>query len=143
MSKYSKSRDQRELLLIPIMGLFLTIVPLLLLSVSFVHVGSINISLPTLGVVSREQKAVMKDDIITVKLQEDHTLTLVQNDLVLKNTKLEASAIYDYLKLSIPNNIKTSTIVFIDIADQIPYADMIQIIDALRDRGFYKISVYK
>ena len=58
--------------MVPIMNMFLVLVPFLLMSASFLHIKAINTSVPVLGVASNENPVDPKiEAIVVVELQKE------------------------------------------------------------------------
>ena len=47
MGKHAQRKDPEDLNLIPLMNLFVTMIPLLLLTAAFYHIGMVSVSVPT------------------------------------------------------------------------------------------------
>ncbi len=135
--------------MIPVLGVFLTIIPLLLISVNFIDISSIPLNIPTIGNDSEENLNVLDKTIpiLTIKTSDIRTIDLYQDNKLIKQLKTNDKKQNIYMIiinfLSDLNKDRKQDIVFIDISDRIKYMYLIQIIDACRDTGFNNINIIK
>jgi len=83
--KRSKSAEETELDMVPIMNMFLVLIPFLLMSASFFHLKAINTSVPVVSEVMDEAKIEKSEIKLTVVVE-------------IKSTKICVSVISDEIK---------------------------------------------
>ncbi|MBN2529308.1 MAG: biopolymer transporter ExbD [Deltaproteobacteria bacterium] len=145
-SRFQAAREVADVNLIPVMNLFVTLIPFLLLAAAFYHVSVIPTSLPsqTDGV-----SDTASDDVsVTVNLlveKEKIRLTASSatldeetlSELTLEIFKKKDGFDYDLLTsalVEIKRRYSKSDTVIVLPADDIPYKDIVQILDTSRER---------
>ena len=151
-NRYRVVREEVEVNLIPVMNLFVTLIPFLLLAAAFLHVGVIATSLPSQ---TDEASDIAADRMsVTVNLLvEDDKIELSASNAVLDEETLSELALtvpktkegYDLELLGkalheIKLRYKNSDTVVVLPTDDIQYQDVIRILDASREMVFNKGS---
>ncbi|MBN2718847.1 MAG: biopolymer transporter ExbD [Deltaproteobacteria bacterium] len=147
-SRFQSAREVADVNLIPVMNLFVTLIPFLLLAAAFYHVSVIPTSLPsqTDGV-----SDTASDDVsVTVNLLvEKHRIRLTASSATLNEDALSELTLeikkkgrgFDLEMLTsalveIKKRYKSSDTVIVLPSDDIPYRDIVQILDTSRERRF-------
>jgi biopolymer transport protein ExbD len=151
MSIFTKGRknsdDDTELNMIPIMNIFLVIIPFLLTSVSFFHIKVISTSVPVMAdsthVSVKPEK--IKLTVIVEMRQADMRLSATAEELDLQGLeqfdqliKLQAAGMYPLIKLneylqSIKNTYPASDTLILIPDETVIYESIIQAMDAARN----------
>jgi biopolymer transport protein ExbD len=147
-NRYRVVREEIEVNLIPVMNLFVTLIPFLLLAAAFLHVGVIATSLPSQ---TDETSDIAADKLsVTVNLLvEDEGIQVSASNAVLEEETLNQLAItvpktdkgYDLELLGralheIKLRYKNSDTVVVLPTDDIQYQEVIRILDASREMVF-------
>jgi len=94
--KFRKARASMDVDLIPVMNLFVVLIPFLLLSAAFFHVGVIPTSLPSQGASSGEAaEPNLAQVTVNLQVNTDHITLSVSNDAL-------AQEVLDQLALELP-----------------------------------------
>ena len=149
-NRYQVAKEEVEVNLIPVMNLFVTLIPFLLLAAAFLHVGVIATSLPSQ---TDEVSDIAADKLsVTVNLLvEEDKIEVSASNAVLEEEVLAQLAFtipkekdgYDLELLGkalheIKLRYKNSDTVVVLPTDDIPYQDIIRILDASREMVFNK-----
>jgi biopolymer transport protein ExbD len=149
-NRYRMVKEEVEVNLIPVMNLFVTLIPFLLLAAAFLHVGVIATSLPSQ---TDETSDIAADRLsVTVNLLvEDDNIQVSASNAVLDEETLAEMAItipktdkgYDLELLGkalheIKLRYKNSDTVVVLPTDDIQYQDIIHVLDASREQVFNK-----
>ena len=145
-SRFQNAREVADVNLIPVMNLFVTLIPFLLLAAAFYHVSVIPTSLPSQTDGVSDTAA---DDVsVTVNLLVEKqrirltasSATLDEDalsELTLEIKKKGDSFDLDLLTsalVEIKKRYKKSDTVIVLPADDVPYKDIVQILDTSRER---------
>lgn len=145
--RYQRTKEATEVNLIPIMNLFVALIPFLLLAAAFYHVGVIPTSLPSQ---TEESSSVANEDIaVTVNLLiEAETIKLTVSNAVLSEEVLAALAVsipkqkegFDLPSLSqalaaIKTKFPKSDTVVVLPTDNVKYDVVIKVLDASREQS--------
>ena len=140
------SEEEPELNMIPIMNIFLVIIPFLLTSISFFHIKAISTSVPVLAGSASDNKpqAIVKVTVILEMLENEFRLTASADDLpakVLKKynrrIKKRTADLYPLKELKeylqeIKKAYPASATIILIPNDSIVYESIIQAMDAAR-----------
>ena len=144
-SRYQNAREAADVNLIPVMNLFVTLIPFLLLAAAFYHVGVIPTSLPSQ---TDETSDIASDTIsVTVNLViEDDQLRLSASSAVLDEETLSALSLvlpkkngeFDLDNLStalfeVKRRYPKSDTVIVLPGDEVEYLQVIKVLDAARE----------
>lgn len=143
--RYRVAREEIEVNLIPVMNLFVTLIPFLLLAAAFYHIGVIATSLPSQTDEASDIAADRKSVTVNLLIVEDSI------QLSASNAVLDEAALNE-LTMTIPKNPKgfdletlgkalhqvklryqNSDTVIVLPTDDIEYQDIIRILDASRE----------
>ena len=145
-SRFQSAREVADVNLIPVMNLFVTLIPFLLLAAAFYHVSVIPTSLPsqTDGVSDTAADTVS----VTVNLLveknrirltassatlDEETLSELTLEIHKKGKQFDLELLTSAL-VEIKKRYKESDTVIVLPADDIPYKDIVQILDTSRER---------
>ncbi len=150
-SRYRSAREVADVNLIPVMNLFVTLIPFLLLAAAFYHVSVIPTSLPSQTDGSSD---IASDEIsVTVNLLvEKQRIILTASSAVLAEETLSELSLeikkngkkgFDLKMLSkalveIKKRYSKSDTVVVLPADDVPYEDIVRILDTAREYKFKK-----
>ena len=148
--RYRVAKEEVEVNLIPVMNLFVTLIPFLLLAAAFYHVGVIATSLPSQTDESSDIAADRKS--VTVNLQiEPESIQVSASNAVLEEETLAELSItipktdkgFDLELLGkalheIKLRYQNSDTVIVLPSDDTEYQDIVRILDASRERIFNK-----
>lgn len=145
-SRYQNAREVAEVNLIPVMNLFVTLIPFLLLAAAFYHVSVIPTSLPsqtdgtsdtaadnvsvTVNLLVEKRKIRLTASSATL---DEETLSGLTLEINKKNGKFDLALLTSAL-VEIKNRYKKSDTVIVLPADDIPYEDIVLILDTSRER---------
>jgi biopolymer transport protein ExbD len=144
-TRYRRVREEIEVNLIPVMNLFVTLIPFLLLAAAFYHVGVIPTSLPSQ---TDEASDIAADPrAVTINLLiEIEKIQLSASSAVLDEAALAALTVnlertekgFDLDELSkalhaIKLKFEKSDTVIVLPADEVEYQDVVMILDATRE----------
>ena len=147
--KYYRSSNYNDSILIPVLGVLLTIIPLILVSVNFIDINSILLSIPDLQSTTIERPRVIDktSQLLSIKMSTLNLITFYKGDRPIKTLRItnDAQKIYNEVTayLSEYNREKTHEIVFIDIADSLKYEILVELIDACKETGFANVNIIK
>jgi biopolymer transport protein ExbD len=141
------SENDTELNMIPIMNIFLVIIPFLLTSVSFFHIKAINTSVPVMAdsADSTAKQEKIKLTVIVEMRPAELRLSVTSDELDLEELeqfkhriKLETSGMYPLMQLneflqSLKNNYPASDTLILIPDDTVIYESIIQAMDAARN----------
>lgn len=151
MARYGKIRSRSEedtdINLIPIMNMFMVLIPFLLMSASFYHIKAINTSIPVHADTASKEADSEKTQKITVILEiktdqiRISALSDTPNDLQLSGmetvlprkagSEISVAAVADRLKLLKAKYPASDTMILIP-DDEVSYHDIIQAMDCAR-----------
>ncbi|MCU0660720.1 MAG: biopolymer transporter ExbD [Myxococcota bacterium] len=142
-ARIRKQRDLPQLNLLPVMNLMVTLIPFLLLSAAFYHVGIIPTS-STAATEDVEDDArsvtvnliVSKDRIevsATSGVLEEETLELLSATLMAEDGRLDYQKLTDAL-YAIKMRFDLSDTVIVMPKDDVPYDEIVRVLDATRER---------
>ena len=145
-SRFQSAREVADVNLIPVMNLFVTLIPFLLLAAAFYHVSVIPTSLPsqTDGVSDTASDNVsvtvnllvernrIKLTASSATLDED-ALSEMSLEIKKKGDKFDLDLLTSAL-VEIKKRYKKSDTVIVLPADDIPYRDIVMILDTSRER---------
>ncbi len=152
-SRYHQAREATEVNLIPVMNLFVTLIPFVLLAAAFYHVGVIPTSLPSQ---TDETSDIAADNIsVTVNLLvEPDQMRLSASSAVLDEETLAGLSLvikktdkgFDLEMLSkalfeIKRRYKKSDTIIVLPEDTVEYLDVVRILDAAREYKLEKDGV--
>lgn len=144
-SRFRRVREEAEVNLIPVMNLFVTLIPFLLLAAAFYHVGVIPTSLPSQ---TDEESDVASDKLsVTVNLlvESDRIHLTASSSVLDEETLAELSVIidktddgFDLTNLEkalyqIKLRYDQSDTVVVLPTDDVPYGDIVRILDTARE----------
>ena len=146
--RYRVARDEVEVNLIPVMNLFVTLIPFLLLAAAFMHVGVIATSLPSQTDEASDIAADLKAVTVNLLIEAENIQISASNAVIDEET-------LSRLSMSIPKTEKgydlellgkalheiklryqNSDTVIVLPGDEIPYQDVIRVLDAAREKTF-------
>ena len=144
--KRRNSEEDTELNMIPIMNIFLVIIPFLLTSVSFFHIKAINTSVPVMAnsTESSAKQEKIKLTVIVEMRPAELRMSVTSNELAPEDfeefkrvIKAEASGSYPLMELnsfllSLKNNYPASDTLILVPDDTVVYETIIQAMDAAR-----------
>jgi biopolymer transport protein ExbD len=149
-SRFQSAREVADVNLIPVMNLFVTLIPFLLLAAAFYHVSVIPTSLPsqtegvsdtaaddvsvTVNLLVEKQKIRLTASSATI---DEETLSELTLEIFRKNGRFDLEMLTRAL-VEIKKRYKKSDTVIVLPADDIPYRDIVQILDTSRERRFKK-----
>jgi biopolymer transport protein ExbD len=137
-----------DLNLIPLMNLFVTMIPLLLLTAAFYHIGMVSVSVPTQDPGGEQSSVEEGETAVTVNIQiSDKGYTVTASSATLSEEtlrELDASipkrsdGTYDFAKLTaalerIKRRYEKSETIVVVPDKNIAYQDMIETMDAARN----------
>ena len=148
-SRYAKSQETEvEIDMVPIMNMFLVLIPFLLISSSFLHLKAINTSIPVQSssaqVLEDETKSEVKltllvsleNDQLDVQVSADELSTKEKNDLAFSLPRL-ANGRYDLVEFTqriamLKQKYPLSDTLLLTPSDDIAYEDIVFVMDAGR-----------
>ena len=145
------SEDEPELNMIPIMNLFMVLIPFLLTSVSFLHIKAINTSIPVHAdrpahtVETTETTETIKKITVVLEIKPDHIristlsdsvndLQVAEKELVLPRqtgTDMAVSAVADHLRTLKQHYPASDTMILIP-DNEVTYREIVQAMDCAR-----------
>lgn len=145
-SRYQNAREVAEVNLIPVMNLFVTLIPFLLLAAAFYHVSVIPTSLPsqtdgtsdtaadnvsvTVNLLVEERKIRLTASSATL---DEETLSGLSLEIKKKNGKFDLALLTSAL-VEIKKRYKKSDTVIVLPSDEVLYEDIVRILDTSRER---------
>lgn len=145
-SRFQSAREAADVNLIPVMNLFVTLIPFLLLAAAFYHVSVIPTSLPsqtegvsdtaaddvsvTVNLLVEKQKIRLTASSATI---DENTLSELTLEIRRKNGSFDLDMLTRAL-VEIKKRYRKSDTVIVLPADDIPYRDIVQILDTSRER---------
>ncbi|MCD4828327.1 MAG: biopolymer transporter ExbD [Candidatus Cloacimonetes bacterium] len=147
MTKKFNKRPHKEILLVPILGLFMVLIPLLLLGMAFVKPEALELTFPSsdqkIAVGHLPQTEIHRLEIVTQLGDHGRRFVKVYPDkgdsLHLEYTGRDLSLILDQV---IEPSDSVETIAGIEMDDHLPYDDLVQILDVLRKNGVVNTLIY-
>jgi biopolymer transport protein ExbD len=154
MAWFGRRRAQEEdpdIDILPVMNMFMVLIPFLLMSASFFHIQAINTSVPVhADKPAKVQQAKKEKPKVTVvfEIKQDElrlsALTDTPNDLALSDTEaviprsaggeIFVAELVDYLK-KLKNRFPTSDTMILIPDDEVSYRDIIRAMDCARADG--------
>ena len=137
--------DIEDVNLIPLMNLFVTMIPMLLLTAAFYHIGMVSVSVPTQS--DEESDVAAGKTSVTMNIQiDDKGFSLTASSATLGETELKAldafipkkGSKYDYKKLTrvlegIKRRYEQSDTIMVVPSKKTEYQEMISTMDAARN----------
>ena len=149
-SRYRKAKEEIEVNLIPVMNLFVTLIPFLLLAAAFYHVGVIPTSLPSQTDQKSDIAADVKSVTVDLLIAEDR-IDVSASNAVLDEETLAALAVtipkkkdgYDLdllteALLAIKGQYVESDTVVVLPEDKVRYQDVVRVLDVTREQTINK-----
>jgi len=143
--RFRKAREETEINLIPVMNLFVTMIPFLLLAAAFYHVGVVPTSFPSQTDKQSDLAADPKSVTVDLLVEKDK-IELSASNTVLDEETLNGLALtverkdgkFDYELLgkalyAIKQRFPNSDTVIVLPSDDIPYQDVIRVLDTARE----------
>lgn len=143
-SRYRSAREDAEVNLIPVMNLFVTLIPFLLLAAAFYHAGVIPTSLPSQTDGESDVAADTKSVTVNLVIQQDKILMSASNSAISEETLAALSLTikrkeegYDLELLNkalqaIKKRYEDSDTIIVLPGDEVEYQDVVLVLDAAR-----------
>ncbi len=144
-SRYRSAREDVEVNLIPVMNLFVTLIPFLLLAAAFYHVGVIPTSLPSQTDGESDVAADVKSVTINLVIEQEKIIMSASNSALSEETLAALSSTikrkaegYDLDVLNkalqaIKKKYKESDTIIVLPGDDVKYQDVVLVLDSARN----------
>ena len=138
-------RKGKKLNLVPTMSIFLLIIPMLLLSINFIELGSIDIALPAKTEVSKNDSVILDSTIplLILEIKENSKFFIFRNESLKNNfiSNKENENLFELENyLNIENQSRKESIIILIPDDEISYEILVSVIDICNKTGYTNIN---